>query len=124
MANLPLTVNIDLQDLTTLLGYYWTSVNSKVGDLGGKSYEETVNAISKRSQVKITPTELEHLVYHMKQVVFEKLKPITVDLRINTFNKMMKNLASDIPQLFKEEPSGEIVFIKFEDREHDRPKSH
>lgn len=119
MPNLPTTVNIDLQDLSLLLGYYWSSVNSEVGDLGTKTYEETLLDISRQSQCKVTPSQLESLVYHMKQAIFEKLKPVHVDLRLKNYQKIMKRLADDIPQLFKQEESGETVFINFEDKKSD-----
>lgn len=91
---------------------------SDVGDLGNQTYEEVVDSISRRSSIKITPTELESLVYHTKQAIFEKLKPVTVDLRVKNYQKIMKRLANEIPQLFKALPSGEIVFVDFEDREN------
>lgn len=75
--------------------------------------------LSRQSSCKITPTQLEHLVFHTKQAIFEKLKPVHVDLRNKNYHKMMKRLASEIPQLFKELPSGEISFINFEDKDRD-----
>lgn len=118
MSSLPNTVNIDLQDLLPLLNYYWSSVNSSVGDLGSKTYEETILSISKQSTLKITPTQLESLVFHMKEAIFEKLKPVTVDLRIKNYHKIMGRLANEIPQLFQTLPTGEIVFIDFKDKDH------
>lgn len=116
MPNLPSLVQIELKDLVQLLGYYWSAVNSEVGDLGSKTYEETVTAIGGRSVIRITPSELESLVFHTKQAIFEKLKPVHVDLRLKSYDKIMRRLASEIPQLFKTLPTEEIVFINFEDK--------
>lgn len=120
MANLPLTIDIELNDLVTLLGYYWSVVNSHVGDLGSSNYDETVAVIGSRSKCRVTPEELESLIYHMKQAIFEKIKPVNLDLRHKSYYKIMKKLNDDIPQLFKTLPSGEITFINFEDRKNER----
>ena len=116
MSKIPTTVNIDLQDLVLLIGYYWSAVNSHVGDLGVKTYEETVQNIARRSQCKVTPEELESLIYHAKQAIFEKLKPVHVDLKLKSYYKIMKKLHSEIPQLFKELPTGEVTFVNYEDK--------
>lgn len=121
MAQTPLTVNIGLHNLLMLLNYYWASVNSdRVGDLGNKTYEETIIEIEKNSTFKVTPSQLESLVFHMKQAIFEKIKPIHTDNRLKSYHQIMRNLKEEIPQLFKELPSGEISFIDFKERENDR----
>ncbi len=119
MPNLARTVKIGLPDLITLLNYYQAAVNSHVGDLGNQTYEVTLGKIANRSSCLITPEELESLVYHAKQAIFEKLKPVNNDLRLKSYYKLMKRLDDDIPQLFKTLPSGEIVFVNFEDRKDD-----
>lgn len=117
MPNLPLKVRIDLKDLTNLLSYYNVAVHSDdVGDLGSKSYEEVLSEVSNTSECYVSPEQLENLIYHAKQVIFEKLRPVRVDLRQKSYHKIMEKLSGDIPQLFKTLPSGEIVFINFEDR--------
>lgn len=119
MPNLPHQVEISIQDFSSLLAFYWTAVNSKqIGDLGSKSYEDVLSEIGKQSHIRVTPEQLENLVYHMKQVVFEKLKPITVDNRQKNYYSILRRLKDDVPQLFKTLSSGEIVFINFEDREN------
>lgn len=117
MANLPKQVRIELKDLANLLSYYNVAVNSEeIGDLGITTYEEMLSDVSKTSECLVTPEQLESLVYHAKQVIFEKLRPVKVDLRKKSYFKMMEKLSNDIPQLFKTLSSGEIVFIDFEDR--------
>ena len=90
-----------------------------MGDLGSKTYEETVLDIEKQSVLKVTPAQLESLVFHMKQMIFEKLKPIQVDTRIKSYHAIIRKLKDEIPNLFKELPSGEITFINFEDKPND-----
>lgn len=118
MSQVPNSVTIDLRDLLPLLNYYWSSVNSSVGELGTKTYEETLLDISRQSSIKLTPAQLENLVYHTKQAIFEKLKPMILDLRMKNYQKIMKRLADEIPHLFKKLSSGEIVFINFEEKEN------
>lgn len=118
MPQIPKTVRINLQDLLLLLNYYWSAVNSpNLGDLGSKSYEETVEEINSQSQLTITPSQLESLVYHMKQAIFEKLKPRTIEFRVKNYNSIMRGLKRQMPHLFKELASGEVTFINFEERE-------
>lgn len=100
-----------------LLNYYWASVNSeRVGDLNDRTYEETVLEIEKNSSFKVTPAQLENMVFHMKQAIFEKIKPVHMDNRLKSYHKIMRNLRDEIPQLFKELPSGEISFINFQEK--------
>lgn len=119
MANLPHKVRIDLRHLAELLSYYNVAVNSDyVGDLGSKPYEEVLSEVANTSECFISPEQLESLVYHAKQVIFEKLRPVKVDMKRKSYHSMMEKLSDDIPQLFKTLPSGEITFISFEDRKN------
>jgi hypothetical protein len=118
MPNLPHTIAIDLRDLVTLVCYYWTAVNSeKIGDLGSNPYEDFMSDLASKCRCQITPEQLESLVYHMKQVIFEKKTAKPIQMKQRNYYHFMRHLKSEIPQLFKELPSGEIVFINFEDRE-------
>lgn len=117
MAQVPLTVNIGLQDLIILLNYYWNAVSSdQIGDLGTKTYEELLIDLNRQSSLKISPQQLETLVYHAKHVILEKVKPVKITNQPKTYHGLMKNLKEDIPNLFKTLESGEIVFINFQDR--------
>lgn len=118
MAQPPKLVNIGLQDFLLLLNYYWSSVNGSLGDLGSKTYEETVIDIDRQSSIKLTPQQLESLVFHTKEAIFEKIKPRFIDLRLKNYHPLMRRLSDQIPNLFKTLPSGEIVFVNFEDKEY------
>jgi len=110
-------VHLNLPELVLLLSYYWTSVNSSIGDLGTVDYNETLNQIDQQSNIKISASQLENLVYHMKQVIFEKLRMAKPDPKIKNYNRIMLRLKAQAPSLFKELPSGEVVFVNFQDRD-------
>lgn len=104
------TVMIDLADLSLLLSFYWSCVNSTVGELGVISYEETVSAINKQSRIEVTPEQLEHLVFHFKQAIFDGLPSSFIDRSPKSYNGLMKRLMNDVPELFEKKASGEVVF--------------
>ncbi len=115
MAKIANSVQIDLRDLVQLLNYYWSSVNSPIGDTGSVTYEENMVNIASQCSCYLTPEQLEGLVYTTKQAIFDKIKPIDIDYRVKSYHGIMKKLKSDIPGLFKELPSGEIVFANFKE---------
>lgn len=116
----PKTVNISLHELIELLQYYWAAVNSKkIGDLGLKSYEEIIYELDKQSTVRISPSQLEHLVYHAKEVIMNRIDPIRVNRKAKSYYPLMKRLEDQVPQLFKTTSSGEIVFIEMREKEYD-----
>lgn len=101
------------------MNYYRAAVNAEeVGDLGTHTFEKMAIDLSNQSECYVTPAQLESLVYHTKHVIFEKVRPIYTDLKQRSYYKMMEHLSKEIPQMFKTLPSGEIVFINFEDRDH------
>lgn len=63
----------------------------------------------------ITKDELQNLAYHMKQAVFEKLPVPHIDSRVQPYNKLLKKIADDIPEWFRETPTGEVVFTDEDD---------
>lgn len=112
---LPKTVKINLKDLLQLLNYYQVaSKSAEIGDLGVKTYDDVLTEISQQCEIRVTPNQLESMIYHMKQVVIEKLKPIHTDYRIKNYQKIMKSLSNEADLLFKTLPSGEIVMIDFQ----------
>lgn len=116
MPNLPSQIEVDLLDFFHLLNYYWSAVNSSMGELGPRTFEDTVLEIGKNSKISLSPTQLEDLVFQMKEALFEKKKPY-VERRPQSYHPLMRRLKDQVPALFKEMPSGEIVFINFRDKE-------
>jgi hypothetical protein len=117
MARTPDTVNIRLHDLMVLLMYRWAATNSPlIGELGEATYDETVSAIDTQSKLEITPMQLADLIYHMKECVFGRVKPVKLDFRIKNYNRIMRRLKSTAPNMFKETAAGEVVMVELEDR--------
>lgn len=120
MARTPDTVNIRAHELMLLLCYRWAAVNSPdIGELGTKVYEEIVSDIDTQSKIEVTPAQLADLIHHMKEVVFEKVKPARLNFSVRNYNKTMRRLKSQAPNLFKEAPSGEVVMIELEERAYE-----
>jgi len=104
-------VKIALNELVTLLQYYWAAVNSKkIGELGLKPYEEVLNDIDKQSRVVITTDQLKNLVYHAKEVIMNRVEPVRVNYKARSYHPIMEKLADQAPHLFYTKPTGEIVF--------------
>lgn len=78
------------------------------------NYEEIVESIDVKSTINVKPTHLADLVYHMKEVVFSQLPPMKIDARERNHNKIMRKLKANVPSMFKELPTGEVVMIELE----------
>lgn len=112
----PETVDVRLHDLMTLLCYRWAATNSPhVGELGLDNYEKLVTDIDTQSNVNVTPRQLADLIFHMKECVFERVKPVRLDFTIKNHNKMMRRLKQTAPHMFKETAAGELVMIELEE---------
>jgi hypothetical protein len=116
MARTPELLDMRLQDLMLLLSYRWAAVQSSIGELGDRTQEEFVAEIDRLSKVKIRPSQLADLVYHMKEVVFEKVQPAKLDFTTKNHNAIMRRLKQTNPEMFKTLPSGEVVMHELEER--------
>jgi hypothetical protein len=115
MARTAEFVHIPLHELMLLLNYRWAASNSEIGDLGNKPYETLVAEINMQSKVELTAEQLADLIYHMKEVIFERVKPAPLALSLKNHNQVMRRLKSYVPNLFKETAQGEIVMVNYED---------
>lgn len=117
MARTPNLVSITLHDLMLLLNYRWAAVNSeRIGDLGILPYEDFVSRMDMQSEVNVSPQQLADLIYHMKQVIFERVKPARLTFTARNYNDTMKKLKAQLPHMFKENSAGEVVMIELEER--------
>lgn len=116
MARTPNTVPIKLHDLMLLCCYRWAAVNSEIGELGVETHDDLLTQIDMQSQIEIKPAQLADLIHHMKEVVFEKVKPAKLIFTMQNHNKMMKALKRQNPELFKEGPAGEIIMVELEEK--------
>lgn len=116
MPALPRYVNISLEDLVTLCIYYKAALaHPRLGELGVKSYSQTLGEINGQSHIRITPVQLEHLLYQFKETVMERVRGINLNLTLYNYNGMMKRIAHYNPHLFKTKETGEVVMINFRD---------
>lgn len=117
MARTPDLVNIKLQELMLLLTYRWAAVNSPVlGELGVEPHESILNDIDRQSDLQVTPAQLADLVYHMKMAILDKTEPAKLRFTVKNYNKIMRKLKSQAPNLFKELATGEVVMVELEER--------
>lgn len=108
-------VRINLSELVLLLNYKQIA-STEIGELGDEIYEETLAAIDRQSKISVTPKQLADLIYHMKECFLDKIKAPRISLKIKNYNHLMRELKDQVPQLFKELPSGEIEMINLEER--------
>lgn len=117
MARTPDLVSIKLQELMLLLTYRWAAVNSPIlGELGTENHEGILNDIDRQSSVQLTPSQLADLIYHMKMAILDKTEPARLRFTTKNYNKIMRKLKSQVPNLFKELKSGEVVMVELEEK--------
>ena len=116
MARTPNTVSIKLHDLMLLWSYRWAAVNCKIGELGPETHSEIFDAIDRQSKIEIRPAQLADLIFHMQQVMFERIEPAKLVFTMKNHNKMMRKLKSQNPELFKVNKAGEIVMKELEEK--------
>lgn len=120
MARTPETVSINLHELMLLLNYKWACVNSeRVGELGTETYEDFIGGLNARSEISITPRQLEDLLFNLKEGVVNRVQPARLRFTIRNYNSVMKKLKRQLPHMFKELPSGEVVMNELEERFYD-----
>jgi hypothetical protein len=118
MARTPETVSISLHELMVLLNFKWAAVSSSdVGELGDTVYEDLLSQLNSQCKIEIKPKQLDDLIFHMKEVIFERVKPARMEFSHKNHNRFMRRLKAQAPHLFKELPSGEVVMINYEDRD-------
>lgn len=110
----PKQIEIPLHDLMTLLAYYRAGrVNQSVGDLGDKSYEQTLSDIEKQSKICLTYEQLDSLLYHFKQCIMNRVSP-GKERHILNYNFFMEHLARNAPNMFKKDKqTGEVKLIEW-----------
>jgi hypothetical protein len=110
----PKRIEIPLHYLTTLLLYYRAGRDREVvGDLGDRTYDQTLTDIEKQSQILLTYEQLDSLLYHFKQCVVNRVSP-GKEKQVTNYNFFMEELARVAPNMFKRDASsGEVKLIEF-----------
>lgn len=120
MARTPETLQINLHELMLLLNYKWACVNSsRVGELGDLPYEEFIQGLNATCNIEITPRQLEDMVFNVKEGVMNRVEPKKIRFTMTNYNSLMKRLRAQLPHMFKELPTGEVVMNEIEERFYD-----
>lgn len=118
MAGRPSTfINIGIQDFIKLGFFYLACVNKPdlVGECSlNEPLADLFAHINAQSTIKVTPVQLDNLLYHYKQAILQKLNPAeSINLTENEFQSIMKRIKNYSPNSVVQNSLGELVLYDY-----------